>query len=311
MFGKYLKYIFILISISIILKGESDPLYILNGTFYAGNGQWQNAGSFLRVNSDEARWIEGINKKTAFIDLSHFWVVPAFQNIWFTSNPDSTYQHYPYVQTDIPLWSTKLLYANKMKQGLFSFYLYPESPFIRSGNLVNIEYPGLSHEKGLIINSSEWPDSALTAFLSGHGFEYSAREKNLLLQWKNQQIPVFIQGYSQFNEPVIKKIMLSGHSADTITYYPVSNIQDMKNMSLQKNIIIKDTDPAVLLRDLHLLEDSLKIRILDILTGYNNERRDSLNGTTDPHFLFLDRNPLESESRIKFIMINGTFSLNP
>jgi len=311
MFGKYLKYFFILISLTTILRGESEPLYILNGTFYMGNGQWLNPGTFLRITPDEAQLVQKIKKKTAYIDMSHFWVIPAFQNIWYTRNPDSTFRHYPYVQTDIPAWSIKTFYKEKMNQGLVSFYLYPESPYVRSGDLVKIIYPGISVLQGLIINKAVVSDSTLSELLSGSEIFNSYREKNLILQWKNQQLPLYMQDFSILNEPVIRTLISSGYATDTLTCYTVSHIQDIQTISPHKSMIIKNSDPAVLLRDMNLLEDSLKFRILDILTGYTEELPDSLNNAREPHFIFLDRNPLEHESRIKFIMINGTFSLNP
>lgn len=311
MSGKYLKYIFYVIIHAVILQGESNTLYLSNGSFYLGNGQWAKPGTFLRISPDEVRFVERPDKKTAFIDMSHFWVIPAFQNIWYTCYPDSTYRYYPYVQTDLPPWSIKTLYKEKMNQGLISFYLYPDSPYIRSGDLIKIVFPGLSVQQGLMINRSGLYDSTLFEMLSGSEVFMSHREKNQILQWKNQQIPLFIQDFSGMNEPVIRTLTISGHSTDTMTFYPVSNIQEIINLPAHRNMIIKDADPAVLLRDMHLLNDSLKVRLLDILTGYKFGMSDSLPGISDPHFLFLDRNPLEYESRIKFIMINGTFSLNP
>lgn len=311
MSGKVLKYFFVFISCAIILRGESDPLNILNGMLYTGDGQWLKPGTFFQITPDEARLIQKIEKKTAYIDMSRFWILPAFQNIWYTCNPDSTYRLYPYIQTGLPPWSIKMLYKDKLNQGVVSFYLYPESPYVRSGDLVKIVYPGISIQKGLMINKSFLSDSTLDEILFGPELFSSYREKDLILQWKNQQFSLYMQDYTRMNEPVIRMLISSGQTTDTLTYYPVSSIREITELSPHKAMIIKNIDPTILLRDMHLLEDSQKVRILDILTGYTHERSDSLHNFTEPHYLFLDRNPLEYESRIKFIMINGTFSLNP
>lgn len=288
------------------LTAGSDTLYIRCGHVYQGKGEWSPPGQLWAVTSGKTFPVETKTfKKAGFLDMSRFWMIPALKNIWLPLSLDSSYQQYPYVQTGLPRRAMEDVHQKMLNKGICSFILYPETPGIRSGDVLEMNSPGTFSLKGLMIFQETMDDSLYKNTMLMMDHSCSVREKERLYQWKNFEFPVFCMKKDTLGREYMFALNYQGDFIDTTHYNVINTLQDIESTDKSDSLIVKYLNTTYMLKTLHSLEDPAKIRFLDHIAGMGSLE------SYPPHILFLSVNPLHKPSSVKFIMINGKFSVNP
>lgn len=305
MFGKYMCAILLLIVPGVLIQAENnDTLYIRCGHVYKGGGQWSAPGEMWAVTSGKTFSVSSFEKKSGYLDMSRFWMIPALENFWVPRVLDSSYSSYPYVQTGLPRWQLREIYQSMLKKGIISFILYPDGPGIRSGDVLQLVYPGTFSLKGLMIFQENSTDSLYKSGVNAVEHSRSTRERERLYQWKNQLIPLFSITEDSMGQRYLLKIDYHEYDADTSVTPMIRVLHEVELLQEYDSLQVAYKDPDHVFKTLHQLEATAGIRILDHIT--NSHSRDSYS----PHILFLNGNPLIKQAHVRYMMINGKFSIN-
>lgn len=305
MYGKCMSAILILVMLGVSSHAENnDTLYIRCGHVYKGGGQWSAPGEMWALTSGKTFSVSSLEKKFGYLDMSRFWMVPALKNFWIPKVLDSSYSCYPYVQTGLPQWQLQEIYQSMLKKGIISFVLYPDGPGIRSGDVLELVYPGTFSLKGLMIFQENMTDSLYMSGVNIMEHSRSARERERLYQWKNQVFPLFSMTEDSMGQKYLLEIDYHEYDADTNATPMIRALQDAELLHAYDSLLVTYKDPDHVFKTLHQLEAAAGIRILDHIT------RSDPGDSYSPHILFLTGNPLKKPAHVKFIMINGKFSVN-
>lgn len=296
------KFWLLLFIYSNFLYAQHDILFIRCGYIYQGDGTWSTPGDMWGATSHEFFPVKKEDHKTGFVDMSQFWMIPFLQNFWVPLTLDSSYQHYPYVQTAIPHEKINKLYVSMEKKGISSFVVYPEAPGIRSGDVLEVQFPGTFFLKGLMIfKKEEGYDTSVISLIEKIEHSCSAKEKERIYQWKNHEFPLYFLDTDSLNRPYLLEMYYSEDQINAFSYIIIQNLAEMNRLKQDEPYLIKYQYPENLFKNLHALDKETKIRFLDDLTVSDSE------DSSLPNFLFLNANPLSKPAEIKYIMIKGKF----
>ncbi|BFN36401.1 hypothetical protein FMIA91_02800 [Fidelibacter multiformis] len=305
MFSKCISAILLLMMLGVSARTENeDTLYIRCGHVYRGEGQWSAPGEMWAVTSGKTFPVLSFEKKSGYLDMSRFWMVPALENFWIPRVLDSSYSCYPYVQTGLPQWQLREIYQSMLKKGIISFVLYPDGPDIRSGDVLELVYPGTFSLKGLMIFQESVPESLYRPRVNAMEHSCSARERERLYQWKNNVFPLFTMTEDSTGQRYLLEIDYHEYDTDTSVTPMIRVLQEVELLQEYDSLQVTYKDPDHVFKTLHQLEAAAGIRILDHITS--SPSGDSYS----PHILFLNGNPLIKPAHVKFMMINGKFSVN-
>jgi len=305
MFGKPVcTILLVFILAGFVPAAENDTLYIRCGHVYRGAGQWSNPGDMWAVTSGKTFPMPSYEKKSGYLDMNHFWMIPALNNFWVPRTLDSSYSRYPYVQTGLPGRIIRKIYQDMLKEGIISFVLYPDGAGIRSGDVLELVFPGTFSLKGLMIFQENITDSLHKTGVESMEYSCSAREKERLYQWKNHEFPLFSMKKDSTGQQYLVAMYFHEYDTDTVCIPMIRALQEVELLDPNDSLLMTYKDTDHLFMSLHQLKPSAGIRLLDHVSGCKPGE------PYPPHILFLSENPLKKPAHIKFMMINGKFSAN-
>ncbi len=286
-----------------LLASTLDTLFIKSGQTYLGMGEWAPPGQIWAITQNEAFPLEMGSRKPGCLDMSEFTMIPPFRDIWFSHPLDSSFRHYPYVQTGLPEYFLSTCYDSCLSRGILSFRIFPDTSYIRSGDVVEVNYPGTFTLKGLLMGGEISVDTLLNDILPAMEQSVSLRERERLSRWRNLEFPIYF-----FQSDYLCEVWYNATGeVSPVKYKIIHEPAGMKGVKKTESIIIRDPLLLDFLKKMHQLKKAEKEYLLDTLTGSGFKRRD----TISPVFIFLDKNPLEHESQVVFWLIGGKFIKNP
>jgi hypothetical protein len=300
MSGK-INFLIILLTVSAAWAGNSDTLFIKSGHVYLGKGEWSPPGQLWAITEQTAYPLNFGTRKPGCLDMSAYFMIPAFQNIWISQPLDSSFGHYPYVQTGLPKQSLIKLYNAYIIKGLLSFYLYPDTTYIRSGDVLHGNYPGTFTLEGLLMDGEMSLDTLMSDVIPSMEKSFSRRERERMLQWRNHEFPLYL-----FQSGYLYDIWNESGNIKCGVRKVIHTVNDMEGVGRNSSIIVRDPDLEAFLKEMYTLKKNEKEYLFDILTnsGVGHEK------DIPPYFLFLNKNPLKGESHVIFRLIHGKFTKN-